>query len=757
MIIFALVWYTVATGAWAQRCLTGHMTDVQTWVDQDGHLTINSAPANFMDLSDNVNAVTTLQSELGAPTRRKGKDVRFLSMARCHLRIVPGVFTVRDTEGRALADTVEYITMYGNQFDDHQSTGDRYDSFINATQARALASGVGYDTRATASWPGGFMGVQFKNLKQLDLRACAITTLSGSIFQGMANLEALYLSDNSILYINAKAFEGLSHLSHLDLSRNYEYDEFGITKPLIVESVDVMKDLKNLVSLDFSYTRLSQSNLMMFQNFGKKFERLSLCETGLSKLRDTFFSGTSLRYLDISGNSGILNHFNALAGIEDTLEVLYADRIALSNFDMFERFKRLEILKLSKNEIGMIKPEVAKTLKRLQVLDLDRNRVSTWFDPTFKSMKRLKYLSLKYNNINMISEEMLEDFQAAQYVGLSGNFVICNCNTREFFEHALVAEINVKVNETALESAFENKGNPFSSFHTGFTEYNKAISKRKNVSVSCAQDEYCDGKIYDNVTLGSYLLLDYDPIQYQCMQVLEGKHVSYSKVLSCNQTKRDIDYGDLIEESRNKVLAVIVIPGVLFPMLIFAYIFRRNFKYFFITLRNSALLSMINKDAVIDDSRIFNYDVFVSYCNDDRGWILDHLLPHLETDCRVSVCLHERDFQVGLSILENIVSCMDRSRTIMLIISRQFLLSQWCQFEMHLAQHRLLETRREDLILVLLEDIPRRLRPNTLHYLMLTKTYIVYPQTENEQKDFWKRLGRSVAARRPDHENDSLA
>lgn len=443
------------------------------------------------------------------------------------------------------------------------------------------------------------MGVRFKSLKQLDLRACAITTLSGSIFQGMANLEALYLSDNSILYINAKAFEGLSNLSHLDLSRNYEYDEFGITKALILESVDVMADLKSLVSLDFSYTRLSQSNLMIFQNLGKKFERLSLCETGLSKLRDSFFSGTSLRYLDISGNSGILNHFNALAGIEDTLEVLYADRISLTNFDMFERFRQLEILKLSKNEIVVVKPEVAKTLKKLQVLDLDRNRVSTWFESTFKPMKRLKYLSLKYNNINMISEEMLEDFEAAEYVGLSGNFVICNCNTREFFERALVAEIS-NDNETTLDSVFDNQGSPFSSFHTGFSEYNKIISKRKNVSLSCAPDEYCDDTIYDNETRGSYLLLDYDPILYQCMQVVEGKHVSYSKVLSCNQTKRDIDYGDLIKESKHRLIAVIVIPGVLFPMLIFGYIFRRNFKYFCITLRNSALLSMISKDAVID-------------------------------------------------------------------------------------------------------------------------------------------------------------
>lgn len=45
-------------------------------------------------------------------------------------------------------------------------------------------------------------------------------------------------------------------------------------------------------------------------------------------------------------------------------------------------------------------------------------------------------------------------------------------------------------------------------------------------------------------------------------------------------------------------------------------------------------------------------------------------------------------FQIGVTILDNIISCMDRSHSLMLIISSNFLLSHWCQFEMYLAQHR---------------------------------------------------------------------
>lgn len=740
-----------------QACLTGTMNDIQSWVDHNGRLKPEAQPLS-VDVSESAHPVASLQTELGQHTRAS-REIKVLSMARCALREVPEVFSLEDLNHNRLADTLEYLTLYGNKFDDLQSTGDQYDSFINATDARVLVQGTGYDTRA-ALWPGGLKGTRFKNLRELDLRACAITTLSTGTFQGMEKLEALYLSENSILYINAKAFSGLNNLVHLDMSRNYNYDDFGNHKTFVLESLGVMEDLHNLVSLDFSFTRLSQSNLMMFNSFGKSFQRLSLCETGLTKLRAGIFKNTSLRFLDVSGNNGVLNQYGTLSGLENTLEVLYATKVGLVTLDMFERFKRLEILNLQNNEVNLLSTEVTKTMENLQILDLTNNRLSTWIGLKFSYMPRLKYLSLRKNNINMINVNMIEDFKNLQYLGFAENFVICNCHTRELFEIALNAD-QEPTKQSRLSSQYKERGNmtKFSSYHTGFASYNAIINKRTNVSEACEMDYDCDREIYqDNIT-ASYVLLDYSPTLYQCMQLVEGVYMSFSHPLGCDVVSREVDFDVVIDKGWNKLLALIVIPAIVFPVLVFVFMFRKNFRYFCITVRNSALLSMINKDKVIDDSRIFNYDVFVSYCNDDRGWILDQLLPHLETNCGVSVCLHERDFQVGLSILENIVSCMDRSRSIMLVISKEFLLSQWCQFEMHLAQHRLLETRREDLILVLLEEIPRRLRPTTLHYLMLTKTYIVYPSeaADSAKKDFWRRLGRSVTARRPDNENDSLA
>lgn len=58
---------------------------------------------------------------------------------------------------------------------------------------------------------------------------------------------------------------------------------------------------------------------------------------------------------------------------------------------------------------------------------------------------------------------------------------------------------------------------------------------------------------------------------------------------------------------------------------------------------------------------------------------------------------------------------------------------------------RLLETRRDELILVLLEDIPRRKCPKTLGFLMKTKTYIKWPKERTQEKElFWKRLRKAL-------------
>ncbi|XP_068621875.1 toll-like receptor 13 [Battus philenor] len=730
-----------------ERCLTGYMTDIQSWVDFRGRLTSSALQENAIDVSYQLNSIGELRQQMQNFGRSRNNSVQYLSLARCQLRWVPRLFLFRDSSRRILTDTVVYLTLFGNDFDP-APTIDRL-----SLQQQEYEMRLDNNNLNSISWAATLKETQFPHLKELDLRICGITELGNGTFSTMPNLEKLYLGENNIFHINSLTFTGLKKLIHLDISRNCENDTNGNFQGFTFDDFNVFSGLVNLSSLDLSYSRMSQRNVHAFKNISKNLQKLSICNSGLTNIGPDIFDGTSIRFLDVSGNANIFSNIKGLQCVSSTLQVVYADNIALTNFDVFENLTSLEILRVSNNEITEIKEKTAMTLPSLQVLDMDANRVTTWHKPTVSLMPELKLLSLRNNNINSISEVMAIDFTNLTYIGLSGNFIVCNCNLREIFEIAIRNEKNREDEHIHPLECINRSRLTGVMYVTAYDDVNTIIANRNPVRPVCV------GRKCEDVVLeisGNYLLLDYNQNTYHCLMMSNGISTSVKAVPSC-KTRKDFDGNEVMFPTWNRLYLLIILLIIL-PFLFYGFVYRRNLRYFLITVRNSATLSLISREEIIDENTIFNYDVFVSYCNDDRAWVLDHLLPHVEKDCSISVCLHERDFMVGLSILENIVSCMDRSKTIMLILSQKFLLSQWCQFEMHLAQHRLLETRREDLILVLLEDIPRRLRPNTLHYLMLTNTYIVWPKEESERHLFWRRLKKSLVIHKMQQpENVSLA
>ncbi|XP_050685741.1 toll-like receptor 3 [Leptidea sinapis] len=655
-------------------------------------------------------------------------------------------------------EQMEFFTLYGNNFGELRANNDNYETLINATNITQVSNTVALNKQRRTSWSAGFKGITFHNLKELDLRSCQIDILDNFTFKGMPAMQKLYLGENKIHHISANAFSGLRDLIHLDLSRNMASTD--TSEGVTFESYDVFDKLPNLALLDFSFTTLTNRNTNLLERLGKSIQILSLCYTALNRPREFTFRNTSLVYMDLSGNLDILNSPNILRGLE-RLRVLFAEFVGLRSLDAVSNLTKLEILKVNDNELMQIDPDSLTKLNNLQIIDLSRNKISSWFTKTFDYLFNLKMLILKENNINVITEEMLKDIKHIRYIAFAKNFMVCFCQMREMYNIGLQNEF--RLNATLIRPLYNrNVYNNSLNIQDAFSTYNNVIRNRRNVTEECFHEGKPTGDCFlkssMNFTMqGDFLFVDYDYIDYSCLGFDNSETISISKVTFCNQTNRYLDPEDDLE-TELKLIYLLIIPAVLLPVLLFIYAFRRNFRYCLISMRNSAMLSLINTNDIGDETKNFNYDVFVSYCNEDRAWVLDQLLPHVEKDCNISVCLHERDFQVGLSILENIVSCMDRSKSIMLIISQRFLLSQWCQFEMHLAQHRLLETRREDLILILLEEIPRRLRPNTLHYLMLTKTYVVWPKEVSERDLFWRRMKKSLAHHRMKIiENDSLA
>lgn len=276
-------------------------------------------------------------------------------------------------------------------------------------------------------------------------------------------------------------------------------------------------------------------------------------------------------------------------------------------------------------------------------------------------------------------------------------------------------------------------------------------NRQKNLGIQTFDEKDCYNFDSDESTHMNFnfLLLDYTENEYKCIDESYGKdynhrRVQFNEIQSCfsdeidstepydgssdDESNEESTYSDeedstttvepvksstppKDEDSSDEIYQPLmdafqyVYLYVLFIIpisLIIAlwYWKRADIKYFFALFRNSLILSLDKDDkktlmmtnrkkstnSVAGDQ--FTYDVFVSYSEKDRSWVLDELIPNIEKRAEINICLHERDFQVGLSILENIIQCMDKSRCLLLVVSESFIKSNWCAFEMHLAQHR---------------------------------------------------------------------
>lgn len=104
------------------------------------------------------------------------------------------------------------------------------------------------------------------------------------------------------------------------------------------------------------------------------------------------------------------------------------------------------------------------------------------------------------------------------------------------------------------------------------------------------------------------------------------------------------------------------------------------------------------------------------------------------------LCLHDRDFKAGYTIVDNILESVQTSRKVVLILSPDFASSSWCKYEASLAEQRLLEDKRDMLVPILLQEIPFEVQSRRLATLMKRITCLEWSDDERGQNIFWRRL-----------------
>jgi hypothetical protein len=114
-----------------------------------------------------------------------------------------------------------------------------------------------------------------------------------------------------------------------------------------------------------------------------------------------------------------------------------------------------------------------------------------------------------------------------------------------------------------------------------------------------------------------------------------------------------------------------------------------------------------SNDAALSELK---YDAFVSYSHIDKDWVNGELLPPLrKNNIRVIV---DDDFPWGRTIDENIANAIAQSRRTLVVLSKNWVDSDWSNFELALTGIKDPAARRHRILPILIDDCdpPARLR-----------------------------------------------
>nr|UTM63725.1 Toll-like receptor [Ruditapes philippinarum] len=417
------------------------------------------------------------------------------------------------------------------------------------------------------------------------------------------------------------------------------------------------------------------------------------------------FCENKLQNLSLNGNTfwywkGPLMGLNKLTHLNLAWD--YCQKISL---DFFHHFPKLRLLNVSGNYLGFPLSTdndgtIFSKLSKLEILHMSSNKIQ--FMPTiiFKGLELLQELYLDSNQINVVNWNM-DHMTELKFIDLSDNQIVnIDGNVRHQWnnlasQHAL--SINLANNSFICNCMYIDQINWFSDTNVCFINHRGYKCK------------------FNNNTSGNLISAD---------------------VISRSLTKDCANYMTVILSTSLALLATIIltVSGI-------AYRYRWNLRYMYY----SAKFKLKGYSPGNTEEDDFEHDVFISYADGDGTFVRRNLVPELENNRGLNLLVHDRDFQAGNYVNDNIMKAITTSRKTLIIMSRHFLQSKWCCYEMNMARMEGIQTGREVICILMKEEVPTSGLPLEIIDIIRNKTYIECPaENPNHLQQFWDRLADAI-------------
>ncbi|XP_037653558.1 toll-like receptor 9 isoform X1 [Choloepus didactylus] len=552
------------------------------------------------------------------------------------------------------------------------------------------------DTPSSESFMPGCQTFNFT----LDLSRNNLVTVQSEMFAHLSHLQCLSLSHNCIAQaVNGSQFVPLTSLRVLDLSYN----------KLDLYHGRSFTELPHLEALDLSYNSQPFSMQGVGHNLSfvdqlPTLRYLSLAHNGIHSRVSQQLRSNSLQALDFSGNA---------------LGQMWAEGDLYLHF--FQGLRCLLRLDLSQNRLHTLRPRALGHLPRsLRLLRLRNNQLTFFNWSSLALLPNLEALDLGGNQLKALTNSSLPAGTRLLRLDLSGNSI--SLVAPGFFALALeLRELNLSSN--ALRTVEPSWFGPL----VGAL---KLLDVRANpLHCSC-------GAVFVDFLLEVQAAVPGLPSRVTCGSPgqLQGRSIFAQDLRLCLDEALSWDCFGL------SLLAVAL--GLAVPML--HHLCGWDLWYCF-HLGQAWLprLGQRGADAL-------PYDAFVVFDKAQSAvadWVYNELRVRLEESrghWALRLCLEERDWLPGKTLFENLWASVYSSRKMLFVLAHTDRVSGLLRASFLLAQQRLLEDRKDVVVLVILRPDAHRSRYVRLRQRLCRQSVLLWPQQPSGQGSFWAQLGTAL-------------
>ncbi|XP_033106028.1 protein toll-like [Anneissia japonica] len=218
---------------------------------------------------------------------------------------------------------------------------------------------------------------------------------------------------------------------------------------------------------------------------------------------------------------------------------------------------------------------------------------------------------------------------------------------------------------------------------------------------------------------------------------------SDDNVFSCEDDK-------IINVGKNftSIIVVSCVSAIFLAISVVIFKFRHAIRVILYARLGVAVLH--NED---DQDNVKTYDAYICYSSKDLPIVMTSLIPRLEgMNPPFKLCIHDRDFPIGACIATTIIESVKASRRSIILLSRNFLASEWCIMEFKAAHRYALKHQKNHMIVVLLEPIPdEEILNEDIKFYLSTNTYVEWTDPW-----FWDKLYFALPKKNVNSEVDPL-